>query len=130
MKLSKTSNGVTGKRSYAEYLYYNTHLPDSTGLLEVSVASLQAPRPVPFKTVYGVDFCGKGVAYYIGNAMTRAIEEEAGPAAVAQSLQQPGYEFILRYTRLKCYGRDSAHPHVGENTVAAAQALHDGCHAM
>jgi len=126
----KDSNGVTGKRIYAEYLYYNTHLSDSTGLLEVSVASLQAPKPVPFKMVYSVDFWGKCVAYYIGNAMTRSIEEEDGPAAVAQSLQQPGYEFVLRYTRLKSYGKDRAHPHLGENTVAAAQALHDGCRTM
>jgi hypothetical protein len=126
----KDDNGVTGKRIYAEYEYYNSHLPDSTGLLELSVASLQAPRPVPFKTVYSVDFWGKGVAYYIGNAMTRAIEEEDGPAAVAQALQQPGYEFVLRYTRLKSYGRDNAHPRLGDNTVRAAQALHDGCHTM
>ena len=123
----KDSTGATGKRIYAEFLYYNGHLFDSANLLEVSVASMQAPRPVPFKKVYSVDFWGKGVVYYISLAMTSAIAEEEGPAAVAQVLEQPGYEFVLRYTRLKSYGKDDAHPRLGENTVSAAQSLHDGC---
>jgi hypothetical protein len=125
----KDSNGATGKRIYSEYLYYNSHLPDSAGLLEISVASMQAPRPVPFKTVYRIDFWGKGVAYYIGSAMAHAIDEEDGPAAIAQVLEQPGYEFVLRYTRLKSYGKDSDHPRLGDNTVRAAQLLQDGCPA-
>lgn len=125
----KDSAGITGKRIYSEYLYYNAHLSDSSGLLEISIASLQAPRPVRFKTVYSVDFFGKGIVYYISRAMTSAIAEQDGPEAVAKVLQQPGYEFVLRYTRLKSYGKDNAHPHLGENTVLAAQMLHDGCHA-
>jgi Putative zinc dependent peptidase (DUF5700) len=123
----KDSTGVTGKRIYDEFLYYNGHLSDSANLLEVSIASMEAPRPVAFKKVYSVDFWGKGVVYYISLAMTSAIEEEEGPAAVAQVLQQPGYEFVLRYTQLKSYGKDSAHPRLGENTVRAAQSLHNGC---
>ncbi len=123
----KDSKGVTGKRIYAEFLDYNSHLSDSAGLLEISVASLEAPYPVPFKTVYRIDFWGKGIVYYISRAMTSAIAEEDGPSAVAQVLQQPGYEFVLRYTRLKSYGKDSDHPRLGENTVRAAQSLHDGC---
>jgi Putative zinc dependent peptidase (DUF5700) len=123
----KDSTGVTGKRIYAEYLYYNGHLSDSAGLLEISVASMKAPRPVPYKTVYSIDFWGKGVVYYISRAMTSAIVEQDGPATVGRVLQEPGYEFVLRYTQLKSYGKDGAHPRLGENTVFAAQSLHDGC---
>jgi len=123
----KDSTGATGKRIYEEFLYYNGHLSDSVGLLEISVASMEAPRPVPFKRVYSVDFWGKGVVYYISRAMTSAIVEEDGPAAVAEALQQPGYEFVLRYTALKSYGKDDSHPRLGENTVRAAQSLHKGC---
>lgn len=126
----KDAKGATGQRIYAEYQYYNGHLVDSSGLLEISVASLQAPKPVPLKTVYRVDFWGKGVAYYIGNAMTRAIDEQDGAAAVAQALLQPGYEFVLRYTRLVNYGKDDAHPRLGENTIRAAQLLYNGCRGL
>ena len=125
----KDSQGATGKRIYAEFVYYTGHVSDSAALLEVSIASMEAPVPVPLKTVYGVDFFGKGVAYYLGNAITSAIAEQDGPAGVAKVLQQPGYEFVLRYTRLSSYGKDRTHPRLGENTVRAAQLLHDGCHA-
>ncbi len=109
----KDSTGATGKRIYRELLYYNEHLSDSANLLEILVASMQAPRPVPFKRVYSVDFYGKGVVYYIGLTLTSAIAEEDGPAAVAEATQQPGYEFVLRYTRLNSCGKDHAHPSLG-----------------
>ena len=127
-EIIKDSKGLTGKRLYAESLYGKEHLSDSAGLLEISVASMEAPRPVPFKMVYSIDFWGRGIVYYISRAMTGAIAEQDGPAAVAQLMQQPGYEFVLRYTKLKSYGSDLAHPRLGENTVLAAQSLHDGCH--
>jgi hypothetical protein len=61
--------------------------------------------------------------------MAGAIAEQDGPGTIGQVIQQPGYDFVLRYTRLKSYGKDSTHPRLGENTVAAAQQLHDGCPA-
>ena len=126
-ELLKDSTSDTGKRIYGEWLYFNGHRADSAALLEVSLATLQAPHPVPYKLVYQVDFYGKGIAYYIGAAMTEATVEEDGPSAVSQVIQQPGYEFVLRYTRLRSYGKDSLHPRLGDNTVQAAQLLHDGC---
>jgi hypothetical protein len=125
----KDSKGATGMRLYAEWLYGSSHLADSAGLLEMSLASMQAPHPVPYKLVYQVDFYGRGIVYFIGGAMTKAIADEDGPAAVGQVIQQPGYEFVLRYTRLKSYGKDGSHPSLGDNTVRAAQLLHDGCPA-
>jgi hypothetical protein len=127
-EIIKESKGATGKRIYAESVYGNEYLSDSAGLLEISVASMQAPRPVPFKLVYNIDFWGKGVVYYISRAMTSAIAEQNGPGAVEQVLQEPGYEFVLRYTTLTSYGKDRAHPRLGENTLLAAQSLHDACH--
>jgi hypothetical protein len=128
-EMLKDATGPNGKRIYGEYLYAKKHLPDSAGLLEISIASLQAPHPVPYRLVYGIDFFGRGIVYYISSAMTGAIADEDGPSALAQIIQQPGYEFVLRYTRLKSYGKDDAHPRLGENTVRAAQLLHDGCPA-
>jgi len=61
--------------------------------------------------------------------MVGAIADQDGPGALGQVIQQPGYEFVLSYTRLKSYGKDSAHPRLGENTIRAAQLLHDGCPA-
>ena len=109
-ELLKDSTSETGKRVYGEWLYYNGHRADSAGLLEISLASLQAPRPVPYKLVYQVDFYGKGVAYYIAAAMTEAIVDQDGASAVGQIIRQPGYEFVLRYTRLRSYGKDARHP--------------------
>jgi hypothetical protein len=63
--------------------------------------------------VYGIDFFGRGIVYYISSAMTGAIADEDGTSALAQVIQQPGYEFVLRYTRLKSYGKDDAHPRPG-----------------
>ncbi len=128
-EMLKDATGPNGKRIYGEYLYANKHLPDSAGLLEISIASLQATHPVPYRLVYGIDFFGRGIVYYISSAMTGAIVEEDGPGALAEVIQQPGYEFVLRYTRLKSYGKDDTHPRLGENTVRAAQLLHDGCPA-
>ena len=126
-ELLKDSKGATGIRLYGEWLYGNAHLSDSAGLLEISLASMQAPHPVSYKLVYQIDFYGKGIVYFIGSAMTKAIADENGPAAVGQVIEQPGYEFVLRYTRLKSYGKDSSHPRLGDNTVRAAQMLHDRC---
>ncbi len=128
-ELLKKSSSPAGKRVYGEWLYYDAHRADSAGLLEISLAALQAPHPVPYKLVYQVDFYGKGVAYYIGAAMTEAAIDEDGPSAAGQIIQQPGYEFVLRYTRLRSYGKDDSHPRLGDNTVRAAQLLHDGCPA-
>ena len=128
-ELLKNSSSPAGKRVYGEWLYYDAHRADSAGLLEISLAALQAPHPVPYKLVYQVDFYGKGVAYYIGAAMTEAAIDEDGPSAAGQIIQQPGYEFVLRYTRLRSYGKDDSHPRLGDNTVRAAQLLHDGCPA-
>jgi hypothetical protein len=125
----KDATGPTGKRLYSEFLYDQRHLADSAGLLEISIASLQAPHPVPYKLVYGIDFFGRGIVYSISSAMAGAIAEQDGPGAIGQVIQQPGYDFVLRYSRLKSYGKDSTHPRLGENTVAAAQQLHDGCPA-
>jgi len=124
----KDAKGPTGQRLYSESVYGKEHLSDSANLLEVSIASLQAPTPVPYRVVYSVDFWGKGVVYSISSAMVSAIVEQDGPAAVGEVIQQPGYEFVLRYTRLKSYGKDRMHPRLRENTVNAAQSLHDGCH--
>ncbi|WP_263375006.1 DUF5700 domain-containing putative Zn-dependent protease [Granulicella aggregans] len=123
----KDAKGPTGQRLYAEALYGREHLSDSANLLELSIASLQAPVPVPYKVVYSVDFWGRGIVYSISSAMVSAIVEQDGAAAVGEVIQQPGYEFVLRYTRLKSYGKDRTHPRLRENTVSAAQLLHDGC---
>ncbi len=128
-ELLKDSTSDTGKRVYLEWLYYNGHRSDSAALLEVSLASMQAPHPVSYKLVYQVDFYGKGVAYYIAAAMTEGIADEDGSSALGQIIQEPGYEFVLRYTRLRGYGKDASHPRLGDNTVRAAQLLHDGCPA-
>jgi len=125
----KDATGPTGKRLYEESLYAHKHLADSAGLLEISIASLQSPHPVPYKLVYSIDFFGRGIVYAISSAMVGAIADQDGPGAFGQVIQQPGYEFVLSYTRLKSYGKDSAHPRLGENTIRAAQLLHDGCPA-
>lgn len=128
-EMIKDAKGPTGQRLYAESLYGREHLADSAGLLELSIASLQAPHPASYKLVYSIDFFGRGIVYYISRAMARAIAEQDGPSAIGEVLLQPGYEFVLRYTRLRSYGKDRAHPHLGENTLRAAQSLHDGCPA-
>jgi len=127
-EMIKDAKGPTGQRLYAESLYGKEHLSDSAGLLEISIASMQAPRPVSYKEVYSIDFFGRGIVYFISRAMVSAIAEQDGPSAVGEVLLQPGYEFVLRYTKLKSYGIDQAHPRLGENTVRAAQFLHNGCH--
>jgi len=53
-ELLKDSVGATGKRVPSEFVYYNGRLADSAALLEVSIASMEAPHPVPLKTVYNV----------------------------------------------------------------------------
>jgi len=128
-EMLKDATGATGKRLYAEYLYARNHLGDSAGLLEISIASLQAPHAVPYKLVYNIDFFGRGIVYNISSAMVEAIADQDGPGAVGQVIQQPGYEFVLGYARLKSYGKDNDYPRLGENTVRAAQLLHDGCPA-
>jgi hypothetical protein len=128
-EMLRNATGPTGKRLYAEYLYGKNHLDDSAGLLEISVASLQAPHPAPYKLVYNIDFFGRGIVYYVSSAMAGAIADIDGPGAIGEVIQQPGYEFVLRYTRLMSYGKDPAHPRLGENIVHAAQMLHDGCPA-
>jgi hypothetical protein len=123
----KDAKGPTGQRLYAESVYGREHLSDSANLLEISIASLQAPTPVPYKVVYSVDFWGRGIVYSISSGMVSAIVEQDGPTAVGEIIQQPGYDFVLRYTRLKSYGKDRMHPRLRENTVGAAHLLHDGC---
>ncbi|SEF52298.1 hypothetical protein SAMN05421819_0295 [Bryocella elongata] len=103
------------------------HLGTSATLLEMSVISLEAEKPMAYDDVYGVGFLGHGVLYNIGYAMAQSIVDIDGPAGLAKYLKEPPYRFVLRYTELPLYGKDRGHPALGEHTLAAAHRLAMGC---
>lgn len=103
------------------------NLGASASLLEMSVASLTAALPVPYDQVYGVGFYGHGVLYDIAYGMARAIAASDGAAGLGSLARRPASEFIRRYAQLPAYGRDSQHPALGRNTLAALEIVGKGC---
>ena len=99
----------------------------SATLLDLSVTALQGPSPVDYDEVYAEGFYGHGILYSIAYVMVRDVAEEYGDEGVTALLQQPPHRLVLRYTSLKKYGTDPAHPKLGANTVAAAHMLESGC---
>jgi hypothetical protein len=93
----------------------------------MSVAALNAPKPVPYDDLYDVGFLGHGVLYNIAYVMARDIVEGDGPQRLTALLTLPSYKFVLSYTRLATYGTDKDHPRLGPNTIAVAKRIADGC---
>jgi len=104
-----------------------SHVNTSDTLLEMSVAALNSPEPVPYDDLYDVGFLGHGVLYNIAYVMARDIVESGGPQRLTALLKQPSYNFVLAYTQLATYGADKDHPRLGPNTIAAAKRIADGC---
>lgn len=103
------------------------HLDTSADLLEMSVVSLTADRPVPFDEVYRVGFLGHAVLYNIAYAMAHAIALADGPQGLASYIRRPPADFIRRYTTLPAYGKDDQHPSLGQHTIEALALVGRGC---
>ncbi len=103
------------------------NLGASASLLEMSVASLTGAMPVPYDKVYAVGFYGHGVLYAIAFGMAHAIVESDGPVGLGLFARRPPSAFIRRYTQLPSYGKDSQHPALGRNTLAALDLVGSGC---
>jgi len=121
---STSSNGIRQRNDMEEGL---KHIQWSASLFDMSIVALNARKPVPFKQVYAVGFYGHGPLYYIAYVMARDLVADQGPAGIAGLLTQPSYRFVLSYTELQQYGKDTDHPKLGQNTLAAAKALAVGC---
>ena len=120
------SNSPTAARMLADINDGMSHLHNSSTLLEMSVVALSAGQSVPYDDVYDVGFFGHGVLYDIAYEMARDIVDANGPQGLAEFLKQPPYRFVLRYRQLSKYGKDDAHPRLGEHTVSAAERLANG----
>jgi hypothetical protein len=99
-------------------------------LLELSVIGLQARIPVPYDDVYSLGFYVPEPLYTVGYVMAKAISSDDGRQGLAAFLKQPGYLFARRYTQLPLYGKDRAHPALGQNTLNAITLLESGCKAQ
>jgi hypothetical protein len=103
------------------------HMNSSAYLMEMSFASLNAARPVPYDEVYNVGFFGHSILYNVAYAMAKAIDDVDGPTGLAALVTQPAYKFFQRYTALPLYGKDAMHPRIGANTAAAVALVAGGC---
>ena len=57
-------------------------LSDEATLLELFVVWLEAPKPVPFDQVYALGFYVPEPIYKLGHAMTKAVLDDLGLAAL------------------------------------------------
>jgi hypothetical protein len=119
-----TPNGLRQKNDMEDGA---KHLATSASLLEMSVASLEATKAVPYDEVYDVGFYGHAILYNVAYAMAHAIAENDGAAGLAAFARRPPSEFIRRYTELPSYGKDKQHPALGRNTLAALDLVGKGC---
>ncbi len=103
------------------------NINNSITLLELSVAGLSAPNPVPYDDVYALGFYQPEILYKLGYVMAKAIAADEGSLALAKHLKQPGYAFTSHYLALPKYGADRDHPKLGINTRAAVERLGKGC---
>jgi len=122
------SHSVVAARILADTEDGQKHLRTSATLLEMTVVSLQADKPLAYDDVYSVGFLGHGVLYNIGYAMARSIADAEGAEGITKFLKEPPYRFVLRYSELPSYGKDSDHLALGEHTLAAAKLIAGGCH--
>lgn len=120
----KTANGLRQKTDMEDGF---KHLDTSADLLEMSIVSLTADRPVPFDEVYRVGFLGHAVLYNIAYAMAHAIALADGPQGLASYIRRPPADFIRRYTTLPAYGKDDQHPSLGQHTIEALALVGRGC---
>lgn len=123
----ENSHTSMAARKTADLKDGKAHLSLTITLLEMSVLALSAPEPAPYGKVYDIDFLGHGELYNTGYAMATALADAEGPQGIIQSLREPPYMFVLRYTALPLYGKDKDHPLLGPNTIAAAKHIANGC---
>jgi hypothetical protein len=103
------------------------HISRSITLLELSVAGLNAPQPVPYDDVYDLGFYVPEILYKLGYVMSKAIAVDQGPQALTAALGHSGSAFAAQYLALPQYGKDDDHPKLGPNTIAAIQRLQAAC---
>ncbi len=125
--LLRNANGAEARKMVSEMDEGLARLGDSVTLLELSITGLDAPKPVPFDSVYALGFYVPEIEYKLGYVMAKAIASDHGEAAITALLQQPSYAFTDAYISLPKYGKDSDHPKLGPNTIAAVRRLQAGC---
>jgi len=119
--------GPLAKKTREDMVAGLSQLGNSRTLLELSVTGLEAPTPVPYEKVYALGFYMPEILYKLGYTMARAIAVDAGSAALAAFLSQPGFKFAAHYAALPKYGKDDNHPKLGPNVIAALERLKAGC---
>lgn len=91
--------------------------------LELAVHGLATNAAVTWQDVYAAGFNGDQPFYGIGYVMAKAIARAQGDAAIAGLIDQSGAVFVLRYVNLSSYGKDSATPALGKETVLWARQI-------
>ena len=99
------SHSIIARRMQADMDEGMAHIHKSGTLLEMSVAALNAPKPVPYDDLYDVGFLGHGVLHSIAYVMAKDIVESDGPERRIMLLKQPSYNFVLSDTQLTTYGQ-------------------------
>lgn len=94
----------------------------SVTLLGLSTHALTSGSDIPYGDIYALGFYDDEILYALGYVMVRAIAREAGEAAVADLIDQPGAALILRYAALKGYGGRGA-PALDARTIDWAKRL-------
>ena len=94
----------------------------SVTLLALSTHALTSASNIAYDDIYGLGFYGDEILYSLGYVMVRAIVRDAGEAAVAELIGQPGAALILRYAGLKGYGKGGA-PALDPRTLDWARRL-------
>lgn len=91
--------------------------------MELSVHGLATGAYVTPEDVYALGFYGNQVLYALGYVIARDIAQEQGNSAIGDTISQPGAAFILRYIRLKGYGKSEAAPTLDRETVLWAEKV-------
>jgi len=77
-----------------------SELSSERTLLDMSLASITGPDPLPVDDVYGVGFYTPAPLYDLGYVMAKAIAERDGDAALGAFLLRPGDAFVQRYVEI------------------------------
>ena len=125
--LLRDAKGAAAQKALTEMQDGIAYLGNDVTLLELSITGLNAPVPVTFNAVYALGFYVPEPEYKLGYVMAKAIAADQGDGAITALLKQPPYTFVDLYVNLPRYGKDSDHPELGPNTIAAVKRLKAGC---
>lgn len=122
LALPRDAGGLVGEERKKVQLSVN-RVSRSVTLMELSTHAV-ATEALDFDSIYELGFYGDEILYALGYVMAKAIEQEQGPAAIAElSRISSGAAFIDRYRQLAAYGKSASAPAIGPKTLDWAKRM-------